>query len=200
MLWADLLVKTLRGLLGSPHDDRRWRLLFALPKLCLRLPKRGGKKKRQAFESGPFIAEKLKRALTGDWQRLWEEAEEAGRARRKRAESDGSASAVRERVTALVEEGQFTKAVQALNSDGIHKLDPNIIKQLREKHPVRKELSEPREGEVGEAAQFDVEDVIKAIASFGRTAPGASRFRASYLQDALSVPAGDTEGGSSPGS
>ena len=194
LLWADLLVKTLRGLLGSPHDDRRWRLLFALPKLCLRLPKRGGKKKRQAFESGPFIAEKLKRALTGDWQRLWEEAEEAGRVRRKRAESDGSASAVRERVTALVEEGQFTKAVQALNSDGIHKLDPNIIKQLREKHPVRKELSEPREGEVGEAAQFDVEDVIKAIASFGRTAPGASRFRASYLQDALSVPAGDTEG------
>ena len=192
LLWADTLVKVLRGILNTPSDDRRWRLLFALPKLCLRLPKRGGRKKRKVFEATPFIAEKLRRALAGDWMSLWEETSESGKRKKRETASDGSMFGVRERVVSLVEEGQFTKAVQALNSAGIFKLDEDIIEKLKAKHPIGKGLTET-EAAAEESAQFDIEEVKAAISSFGRTAPGGSRFRASYLQDALSVPAGDSE-------
>ena len=43
-------------------------------------------------------------------------------------------------------------------------------------------------------AQFDADDVKKAVSGFRQgTAPGGSRFRASYLQDALTVPTGDAD-------
>lgn len=193
LLWADVLVKTLRGVLHAPGDNRRWRLLFALPKLCLRLPRRGGKKKRKAFEAAPFILEQLRRAIVGDWKGLWEEARGAVKQKKRSGEGEGTLVGIRERVTSLVEEGQFTKAVQALDAAGIHKLDKSVLEMLREKHPPGKGL-EQNEGEPGESAQFEAEDVQKAIASFRMgTAPGGSRFRASYLQDALTVPAGDSE-------
>lgn len=195
LLWADVLQKALRRVLESPRDDRHWRILFALPKLCLRLPTRGGRKKRKAFEAEPLIAEMLGRAKAGMWRGLWDEARQAERKKKKDKGAEELSASVRERVSALVEEGRFAKAVQALDSQGIHRLDAHIVGLLKSKHPEGKGFGETAGRAPGECAQFEVDEVLKAVASFPNgTAPGGSRFRASFLQDALTIPAGDADG------
>ena len=74
LLWADVLTKVLKGINEKPKDVWRWKLLLALPKLCLRLPKRGGRKKRQVFDAAPFIRKQLEEAKAGNWRSLWEQA------------------------------------------------------------------------------------------------------------------------------
>ena len=141
-------------------------ILFALPKLCLRLPPRGGRKKRKSFESEPFIVARLKRAKAGDWKGLWEEARQAEKKKKKDKGTEETPVGVRERVTTLVEEGRFSKAVQALSSEGIHRLDKRILDILRSKHPVGKGLRESAMDAPGEGARFEVDEVLKAVASF----------------------------------
>ena len=193
LLWADVLVKALRRVLEQPHDERRWMVLFALPKLCLRLPKRGGRKKRKVFEAAPFIRVLLEEARAGNWKGLLEKTREEEGKKKKVGAEEAPSHWTRERVTSLVEEGQFTKAVQALDSAGMHRLDREVLEKLRAKHPPGEHLPACT-GEFHESLQFDVDDVKKAVASFrSGTAPGGSRFRASYIHDALTVPAGDAE-------
>ena len=195
LLWADVLVKALRNVLDDPGDDRRWRIMFALPKLCLRLPLRGGRKKRKAFEAEPFILKQLEMAKAGRWWDLWEEARQSVKVRKRQPDELSSAVEVRGRVMALIEEGRYSKAVQALDSAGIHRLDQHIVDVLKSKHPIGKGLPEPDGGISGDCAQFDTEEVLRALASFPvGTAPGGSRLRASYLQDAMNIPAGDADG------
>jgi len=61
LLWADVLTKTLQDVANNKDDDRRRKILFALPTLCLRLLRRGGKKKQKAFEVAPSIIENLQK-------------------------------------------------------------------------------------------------------------------------------------------
>ena len=134
LLWADVLTKTLQGAANDPDDDKRWRILFALPKLCLRLPRRGGKKKQKAFDVAPFIMENLQKAKAGEWITLWQQTQGADKPKSGAATRDGK-SVVRDRVVSLVEDGEFAKAVEALDSHGMHKMDDVVLATLRKKHP-----------------------------------------------------------------
>ena len=193
LLWADVLTKTLKAIVSSPEDDRRWRIFFGLPKMCLRLPRRGGKKKQRIFEVAPLLLERLQRAKNGEWATLWEEAQRDCRGKKGKVERMSSRENIRERVTSLVEDGQLARAVEALDSNGMHKLDTNVVEILRRKHPVGPRLPDSEE-DVAPSAQFDAEEVKKAISSFRMgTAPGGSKFRVSYLKDALTTPAADTD-------
>ena len=65
----------------------------------------------------------------------------------------------------LVKEGQLSKAIQVLDSAGMHALDEKIMETLRKKHPLGKELPKKREDETVGTAQFDAEEVKKAVTS-----------------------------------
>ena len=195
LLWADVLTKTLQGAANDPDDDKRWRILFALPKLCLRLPRRGGKKKQKAFDVAPFIMENLQKAKAGEWITLWQQTQGADKPKSGAATRDGK-SVVRDRVVSLVEDGEFAKAVEALDSHGMHKMDDVVLATLRKKHPQGRELPEAAEPEKIEeaAAVFAIPEVKAALNSFRNgTAPGGSQARVSFLKDALTIPAGDAD-------
>ena len=116
LLWGDVMAHALQKVAISPNDQRRWKILFALPKLCLRLTPRGGKKKQKAFTVAPFIIERLKKAKAGEWKALWEEVQPRDKKKKPGTHvEEGVSFGLRERVLSLVEEGQLSKAVQALD-------------------------------------------------------------------------------------
>lgn len=193
--------------------EANWRLYMALPKLCLRTPPRGGRKKK-----GPsprmceWTLRLLMKARRGNWKELWEEAEEA-RKKLEKKQKGGSGAAkrkqvdyVRRRVLELVSEGQYSRACKALLSEGVWELDEDVMEQLRKKHPQGEGWKKadqvecaPEEGEVGEAEEehdvrvtFSEKQVEKALRSFPKgTAAGGSGWRAQHLLDALDGAVGD---------
>lgn len=195
LLWSDVVAKVLQHVCAQPSDSGRWLLFFALPKLCLRLPKRGGKKKQRAFAAVPHLSRLLNAAAQGKWTELFAEASE-GLQKGKRGFPEASRSVVRDRVTSLVEDGLYSKAIKALDSAGLHELSEATTCALANKHPQTAPLS--TDGFDAAAAsraalKFEIEDVKKRLSAFPRgSAPGASKWRAEHLLDALSIPAGDS--------
>jgi hypothetical protein len=104
--------------------------------------------------------------------------------------------ALRERVVACVEAGQFSKAVKALASEGMHELTEEVKRSLESKHPQGPPLPEKESNAPGgETPHFEADEVLRRVRAFRRgTAPGASRWRVEHLLDALTIPAGDSEG------
>ena len=194
LLWSDVLFAALSYVMRSPQLEVAWLRLMALPKLCLRLPPRGGKKKTRAFAAAPHISRLLSMARDGEWGLLFAEADQASGKKTSASVKPSSAEMVRERVMDLVQDGQFAKAVKALDSNGLHALTPEICDILKSKHPQSPPLQSPSPSPA-QPLVLSTEQVMKALSGFHRgTAPGASRFRAVHLQDALTIPTGDADG------
>ena len=115
LLWADALANALAGVSANPANANAWVKLLALPKLCLRLPPRPSAKKFRAFDSVPHLTRLLSMAREGRWSELFSEANTAAnRIVKPFAHTADSKEAIQERVITLVQEGQLSKAVQAL--------------------------------------------------------------------------------------
>jgi len=198
LLWADVVARALTGVVKHADEPGRWLRLLALPKLCLRMPQ-GGKKKQRAFQSAPHLQRLLKMAADGRWQELLDEAKAAeGRKSGQGVSQDEARTreALRERVMGCVEAGQFSKAVKTLASEGMHELTEEVKRSLQSKHPQGPPLppAEPT-GHEAETPHFEVEEVLRRLRSFRRgTAPGASKWRVEHFLDALTIPAGDSDG------
>jgi len=217
LLWADVLSSALRAVVSNPDADHLWLLLHALPKLCLRLPPRGGKRKARSFASKPFIVDLLKKAKEHDWSSLFEEA--VASARGSVAKNGKKSQApqqsfvkdwvttlpvsqqafIKDRVTSLIEEGLLSKACAALDPSGMHILSPSVIATLEKKHPkgnyLPPALPPPDGQERPVPLSFEVEAILRALRGFHKsTAPGGSRLRISHLLDALDIPTGDADG------
>ena len=190
---ADVLSDALNRVNTSPSCEKAWLQLAALPKLCLRLPPRSGRKKAKAFESSPHLVRLLSLARDHQWRALFEEASSHVTPKGKRVNGATDAAIIRSRVISLVEDGQLSKAVKALHSQGLHQLSPTIVKSLADKHPPGQSL--PLVGADHAPfprLSFTTEEVLKALASFNKgSAPGASRLRAIHISDALSTPTAD---------
>jgi len=202
--WGEILSKTLRAIKTSPTKVARWTLLFALPKLVLRVPTRK-RKPSSRFRAADHISSLMTRARRGDWQGLFAEAE-AG-APKPTANQKGperkvmTARDIKFKVMQLAQEGQFAKAVKNLVSEGLCELDEDTMEELRKKHPQpppamgeskedSREITHETEEGCSVTPVFDHADVLKALRSFPKgTAAGASGFRAQHLLDAVSDPA-----------
>ena len=201
------VMEVLSSLLSSvserPEAETRWWLLFAFPKLCLRVRERGGKKEKHREVSD--VATRLKKAKEHRWAELWEELtiEEARRKKKsysnQREQEKGGAKKLRKRVIELVEEGRYAKACRALEDVGLHNLTPQVVDELASKHPQVDPASVTeaprRSGFVDGSWVVDKETVKKALLAFPRgTGAGASGWRAEHLKEALRAPLGE-EGG-----
>ena len=200
LLWADVLSAALKAVVSNPGCEHHWLLLHALPKLCLRLPPRGGKKKARSFASTPFLVGMLRKAKDLQWSSLFDEASSSYRAKAPvdRKPQAPRPAFIRERVMSLVEEGQLSKACAALDPAGMHELSPSVISTLQQKHPVGEPLPPVPTQDQQDAPKslcFDVDAILRALRGFHKaTAPGGSRLRVCHLLDALDIPTGDADG------
>ena len=206
--WGETLYKAMKAITANPDNEAKWILLFALPKLLLRLPPRNNKKSRNnAFRAGEWLSSILTRARRGDWENLFKEAESSARPikttqapRNTTQEATPLARDIKRKVLQLAQEGQFAKAVKNLTSAGLRNLDHDTLEELRSKHP-QEPPQVPTLGNAGEPngssktlpatppPVFDYADVLKDIRSFPKgTAAGASGFRAQHLVDAYADP------------
>ena len=199
-LWAEVYSSALQEVAADPHLLSSWLKVFALPKLVLRCPPRGGKRSDNRWNTYRWFQGLLTRAKRGEWESLFNDANRTChpvplRGRPPKAAVNPADEITRHRVLQLIEEGQYSKAAKALVSEGVFQLDESVLAQLAEKHPqgtsyVPTEAALPQaHSECRECLPFDAASVLAAIRSFPRgTAPGASGLRAQHLVDALESP------------
>ncbi len=199
--WGEVLKFRLKKVAENPEREAEWQLLFALPKLCLRNPPRGGRARRHQTQTSRWVAEKLLKAKRGMWKELWEEAnaclEDMQQKQKPRSARSGR-QWVRDRVISLVAEGQYSRACKALVSRGVCEFDANVEKSLQEKHPQKGdwrkvgELGKKWKGDEGGRLEFSPKVVEKALKSFPKgSAPGGSGCRAQHWLDGLDGLLGD---------
>ena len=201
--WHEALRRAATSIADDPLNEDRWTMFFALPKLLLRLPSRSRKKPgRNALKPNDWIATLLSRARAGDWENLCKEAMAAAPTPTPRKvpatspnvthEAAPLARDMKRKVLQLIQEGQFSKAVKNLQTNGVKELDQQTIRDIEEKHPQEVAPPSLREPAMDTPPRlsFDHEDVLRAIRSFpAGTAAGGSGFRAQHLVDALADPA-----------
>ena len=94
-----------------------------------------------------------------------------------------------ERVTTLAQDGQFTKALQALTSAGMAAPNRANLKTMKEKHP--RAPGAPLQPPITDQVAFSQVEVEKAAKKFRRgSAPGPSGLRPEHLLVAVQAAPG----------
>ena len=118
----------------------------------------------------------LQRWADGDLSSLWSEALEDAQSlakRQSRSSSSTSASNFR-RAKRAVQDGQYSKAIKALTSDGLASPSPEILQEMQSKHPQAPPPSVPPDP-VPSPAVLSEPAVLKGVRSFpNASAPGPS--------------------------
>ena len=155
----------------------RWYLL--LPDLLLRGRRRGGARGRTLIASRFDAWAQGRRTwliteLIADRRRAVLHA----RSRRRRSRAAAQADMVG-RVQELVEEGQLARAARLLRSSGICEVTPEVLEQLRLKHPRREHPVPDVIDGVFPAVSVTLEDTFRRLRRF--SAPGRSGRRGEHL-------------------
>ncbi len=95
------------------------------------------------------------------------------------------------RARCAAQDGRYSKAIQALTSDGLASPSPEILQEMRKKHPQAPPPSVPLDP-VPSPAILPEPAVLKGVRSFpNASAPGPSGLRPSHLQEAIRCPSPD---------
>ena len=126
-VWAKALHVCLSEVVRDPADLSLWTRLFMLAKCVLASPAAGHRLPwREILQR---VKGRLQRWFAGDLGSLWLEACASGHSLSKRADSSASTSSQRSnnvrRAKLAVQDGQFTKALQALTSEGLAPPSPS---------------------------------------------------------------------------
>ena len=90
------------------------------------------------------------------------------------------------RATTLVQEGQYRRALQALNSAGMADYSEDTLEEMKAKHPAPFQQQPPLPNADAPARAFSVPEVAKAALSFQMgTAAGPSGMRPEHLRVVL---------------
>ena len=165
-------------------------ILLSIPKLVLFSPLRRGKNSNRQWKS--VILERVRRFHMGDYCSLWEDAtanqSKLTRSQRKSQNSSQSSNSNAKRAERFARLGQYSKAIQALDSLGVAEDTDATFDALKSKHPHRPPPTLPPQP-CPEPPAFSPEAVQSAVRSFFTdTAPGPSGLKANFLKDALSAP------------
>ena len=189
--WALALTSCLRSVAHNPEDLSQWSRLFMLAKCVLASPAAGHCLRWQ--EILKLVKSRLQRWADGDWSSLWSEALEDAQSlakRQSRASASTSTSNYRSAKRAA-QDGRYSKAIQALTSDGLASPSPEILREMQKKHPQASPPSVPLE-QVPSPAILSEPAVLKGVRSFPNdSAPGPSGLRPSHLQEAIRCPSPD---------
>ena len=141
------------------------------------------------------VRRRLHKWFAGDLASLWSEACADTRSLSKRAKSSVSTSSQRSidarRARVAVQNGQLSKTIQALSSEGLASPPPMVIQEMRGKHPQARPPILPH-GPVPLSVEVSEQVVHQGVKSFPNgSAPGPSGLRPSHLREALGCPSPD---------
>ena len=182
-----LFAKVLSTELYHGHKSGLWGFvrLAMFAKCVLRVPPRGGRKKRYVIKS--LISSRLQRWQDGVLIDLWQEAQLDAHPLNQNLDP----SAVREsnvrRCRKLAQDGRFADAMRSLTSQGCASYNAeDALQDLHRRHPqtalplLSRDILSPPPLTITSA------NVITALKAFPRgTSPGATRLRAQHLLDAV---------------
>ena len=180
----------------SPEDPKAWLLEYIYTRVIL--PAGRGPRKGDAYSQARMVKERLKQWGRGEYRMLWDEAVKMTavppRARRKRTGEPEQATKSQEekngeRATKLAQEGQYSRALQSLTSQGMADAAGSTVKAMEEKHPQPTHQKAPQPSTTAPQLSFSQADVFKAAMSFRRgSAPGPSGLRPEHLKVAVKSP------------
>ena len=191
-LWGSLLATVLDNVTSNPKNNETFVKLFMLPRCILFSPVPTSKNKSP---NDWRVFENLVKSRIGKWNsgcipELWSEAvshSNSARSNTKRSQ-DSSDTNIR-RAKQAMEDGQYSKAAQALTSTGLIDPSPESLEQMLAKHPQAPPPIIPSDPSPL-PIRIDNVGISRAIKSFPNgTAPGPSGLRASHLKEAVSCPA-----------
>ena len=140
------------------------------------------------------IRERLRRWQEGQCGELWAEAvagEKAKPKRRKKKQGEGGEPKSQEEKNAarsviLAQEGQYTKALEALVSNGLAECTPETLKEMESKHPLPSRPQPPHPTTEASPCSFNGSTVSSAALSFKKgSAAGPSGMRPEHLKAVL---------------
>ena len=189
--WAHALCSCLRAVVCSPDDLSQWSRLFMLAKCVLASPATGHRLRwREILKR---VKSRLQRWADGDLMTLWSEALDDGRSLAKRRHQSASASSSGNfwRAKLAVQDGQYTKAIRALTSEGLASPSPEVLQEMQNKHPQAPPPHVPP-GPVPSPASLSEPVILKGVRSFpNASVPGPSGLRPSHLREAVVCPSPD---------
>ena len=142
------------------------------------------------------VKSRLRRWNAGEYASLWSEAQTEGHALSRRIKPSSS-SAISQRnhnarrARVAIQDGLYSKAINALTSEGLASASPEVLREMQNKHPQASPPALPL-GPVPPPLSLSEVVVLKAVRSFpSGSALGPSGLRPSHLREAVSCPAPD---------
>ena len=195
--FARELASLFSRLSDNPGEVRIWKLWFMFTR-CI-LPAGRGSRAGDAYSMARLVRERLAQWRSGEYTALWEKAIDLTkvtkkRGRKKKEEEKSQEKRNAERATVLAQDGQYSKALQALTSAGMAPPSNANLKIMKEKHPAAPgNLAASPTTDVPQMS-FGQAEVEKAVKKFRRgSAPGPSGLRPEHLKVALQAAPGRRE-------
>ena len=172
----------------TPEAVSLWVLLMIFPRVIL--PVTPIRNSSDAYSQARIVKERLQRWRRGDYMALWEEAIKLTKPQQKKKKKGAGFQAEQsqeeqnaKRSTRLAQDGQFTRALQALCSSGLAEHSRATLQVMQDKHPAPLHPSTFQLQTDTPQMTFTTAQVVKAISTFRKSsAPGPTGLRAEHLQ------------------
>ena len=182
--WARVVSECLSAVCDAPADLSRWSKLFMLAKCVLASPATGHRLRWREILA-------LVRSHIDRW--LWLEAVAGGKTLSKRVQSSSGSqqSSNIRRAKLAVQDGQYSKAIMALTSDGLATPSAEVLEEMLSKYLQAAPPTLPS-GQVPPPLTVSESAVKRGVRSFPNgSAPGPSGLRPSHLREAMGCPSPD---------
>ena len=189
--WARAFSECLAAVCDVPADLSSWSKLFMIAKCVLASPATGHRLRWREITT--LVRSRIDRWRAGDVASLWSKAVAGGHSLSKRAQSSSGSQRSRNirRAKLSVQDGQYSKAIKALTSNGLATPSAEVLEEMLEKHP---QVPPPTllSGPAPPPLILSESVVKRGVRSFPNgSAPGPSGLRPSHLREAVCCPSPD---------
>ena len=190
--WADVLGSLLSSIGANSSDISGWTKLLMLPKCVLAHPTSFRSLRWQDILDQ--VMSRLTRWRDGDFDALWTEAVNGCKATahsHKKKSPNSFRSQNINRTTRLGKNGQHSKALKALTSEGLAHPSDDILLEMLSKHPQSAMPPLPS-APTPQPVKLEESTILKVVKSFPNgSAGGPSGLRPSHLREAMDCPSPD---------
>ena len=136
------------------------------------------------------VKSRLRRWATGDYTTLWSEAQTEGCALSRQARAPSTSPNTQWSHNARhAQDGLYSKAIQALSSEGLASISPEVLQEMQSNHPQATPTALPL-GPVPPPTPVSEACVLKVVKT-SCSAAGPSGLRPTHLSEAVCCPAPD---------
>ena len=137
-----------------------------------------------------LVKSRLRRWSEGEFESLWEESTVKPKTNTRRGRPDQKQHNITRSIR-TIQDGQYSKALKALASEGLASPNEDVYKEMLSKHPQASQPALP-EGPRPQPPKLSESAILKGARSFPTgSAPGPSGLRPSHLREAVNCPSPD---------